>query len=230
MTLKAGELNEMLVNAQKILAGWLDYCNRNWLNDYAEDVYSPEMRVKRFLDSIGYYLLYGQMDDVTTAYKEVVGRAREIPVSSCPSSVSNLFYAGGGSTGDTATEEELSFRTMTELLDEKVPARKKPPARNQKAISRRERMEQIRKENGGDEIQWYRVDTDGRFSDGAEDYQMTGLKQYQPKTVRYRNGTEDILYDMDRVIRCGENWYDQKGDPIPDGYILKCGGIVKDYL
>lgn len=79
-----------------MLDGWQDYLDRNWLNDNAEDVFSPEMRVKRFLDSIGYYLLYGRMDGIVSLYKEAANQAREIPASSCPSYVGNIMYASGG--------------------------------------------------------------------------------------------------------------------------------------
>ena len=64
-----------------MLDGWQDYCDRNWLNDDGEDLFAPELRVKRFLDSIGYYLLYGQMDGIVTTYKDAVNQAREIPAS-----------------------------------------------------------------------------------------------------------------------------------------------------
>lgn len=78
-------------------------------------MFSPEIRVKRFLDSIGYYLLYGKTDGIVTTYKEAVNQAREIPVSSCPSAVENAFYSSGGSSGDQAAEEQQSFRSMTEV-------------------------------------------------------------------------------------------------------------------
>ena len=110
---------EQLKTASAMLEGWQDYLDRNWLNDNGEDLFSPELRVKRFLDSVGYYLLYGRTDGIVTAYKEAANRAREIPVSSCPGEVSNIMYAGNGNVDDE--DEKQSFRTMTEILDERAP-------------------------------------------------------------------------------------------------------------
>ena len=220
LTLLAGKSDEQMLNADSILSGWQDYCDLNWLNDNGEDMFPPEVRVKRFLDSIGYYLLYGNTDGIVTEYKEVVNQAREIPVSSCPGSVNNIFYASGGSSGDVATEEKLAFRIMTELLDERANSRKKPRAPVKKSgASRRRKMYEILEENDGARMETFVVDTDGCFHADGRTMNISGVREYEPKTVRFRNGTTDTLYDMDRVLRCGNRWYDMNGNPIPEDHI-----------
>lgn len=205
-----------------MLDGWQDYCDRNWLNDDGEDLFAPELRVKRFLDSVGYYLLYGQMDGIVTTYKDVVNQAREIPVSSCPESVNNQLYASGGASDDR--EEQQSFRTMTEILDAKLPKKKTVPRPN--TVSRRRKLQRIREDNGGAEIERYRVGTDNFFWCGNDHLMIYNYDKYNAKVVNRRNGETDILYDMDTILRCGERWYDQNGDPIPDECIHPVGGII----
>ena len=182
-------------------------------------MFSPELRVKRFLDSIGYYLLYGQTDGIITSYKEAMHEAREIPASSCPGIVSNILYASGGATDETAREEDLNFRAMTEMLD----MRRKPVPEKGKTPSMRRKLEMVREDNAGNEVYRYRVDTDGYFLCGGELKQIRGVRQYQPKTVTRRSGETDILYDMDMILRCGDRWYDMRGDIIPDECVTTVG-------
>lgn len=179
--------------------------------------------MKRFLDSVGYYLLYGQMDGIVTSYKEAVNAAREIPASSCTSEVNNLLYASGGSA-DTH-EEQLEFQTMTSVLDDRAPKRKKLVKR-EKPVSRRRKIQQIREENGGAEIERCLVDRDGYFWSGRDQLMICGYDKYNAKVVTRRNGDTDILFDMDRILRCGDRWYDQNGDQIPDECIHHVGGMV----
>ena len=56
----------------------MPYCERNWLNDYG-DLYTPESKVKRLLDSLAYYLLLGYTDGIETDYRRVMHSKREIP-------------------------------------------------------------------------------------------------------------------------------------------------------
>ena len=161
-----------------------------------------------------------------TAYKEAVNMAREIPASSCPSEVNNLLYASGGTA--EAAEEKLAFQAMVSALDDRLPRRKKL-AETQKPVSRRRKMEMIREENGGAEIERYRVDRDGCFWSGKDHLMVVGYDKYNAKMVTRRNGETDILFDMDTILRCGDRWYDQNGDSIPDECIHHIGGIT-DYF
>ena len=207
----------MLKTANEILAGWQDYCDRNWLNDNGEDLFSPELRVKRLLDSIGYFLLYGNTEGVVSEYKEAVNRAREIPVSSCPSAVSNMMYAGGGASGDTAAEERLSFKAMTEILDDQVRSRKPAKAqKEQRPMSLRKKICGVREQQHMAEPEYFIVDTFGCFDWRGEIYRICDVPEYHPKVVHFRNGSTELIYDMDRIIRCGDSWYNMNWDPIPD--------------
>lgn len=217
----------MLQTVDRITSSWDGYCDRNWLNDDG-DVFSPEMRVKRLLDSLGYYLLYGATDGIVTEYKQTVTKAREIPVSSCPSYVNNIMYGSGASKGDAQAEENLSFKVMTEMLDEKAATRKKPKPTKGRQVSRRRKLELIRQENGGAQVERFTVDTDGCFWVGNDVKQVVDLPEYSAKTVHHRNGSEDELYDMDQILRCGHRWYTANGDPIDESHILQAGGIL-DY-
>jgi len=60
----------------------------------------------------------------------------------------------------------------------------------------------------------YTVRTDGTFSDGKTEW-VVYAEKYRVKIVRFRNGNCDALYDMDRIYRCGGQWYDMKGEMIP---------------
>ena len=189
-------------------------------------MFSPELKVKRFLDSIGYYLLYGQMDGILTSYKEVVNAAREIPVSSCTSEVNNILYASGGAV-DTR-EEKLEFQTMTSVLDDRVPKRKKP-IKADRRVSRRQKIQMILDDHAGAEIKRYYVDRDGCFDTEHGRLSVIGCNKYNAKVVTRRNGETDILFDMDVILQCGDDWYDQNGDSIPDECIHRAVEIVDGY-
>lgn len=219
----------MIADAERILSGWEDYCDHNWINDSGEDLYSPEIRVKRFLDSLGYYLLYGHTDGVITSYKEAVGEAREIPSSSCPSYVNNMIYGSGGTSEAIAEDEALAFKTMTAILDEKVPKRKKPAAPKPKQVSKRKKIQDISDMHHGLAIERFRVDRDGCFWVGLDQKQIVDAPQYRAKAVTKRNGDTDILFDMDRILKCGDDYYDMNGDPIAPECIINVGGIVDGY-
>lgn len=219
LTVLAEGEDQMLAQAERILAGWEDYCNRNWLNDDLEDQYSPEIRVKRFLDSIGYYLLYGRTDGIVTAYKQAAHEAREIPSSSCPSGVNNMLYGSGGASGDAARDEALAFRTMTEILDDRAPGRKKQAPKRQ-GPSRRRKIEMISEAHGGEPVTRHFVDTDGYFRCSGRLWQIQDVREYRPKIIIRRNWEMDILYDMDHILQCGGEWYDMNGDPIDPACVV----------
>lgn len=164
------------------------------------------------------------MDDIITLYKETVNAAREIPASSCPGEVNNILYGSGASA--SGQEEELAFKTMTSILDDRLPKRK--PVHTEKPMSRRRKIQQIRDEHGGAEIRRYYVDRDGCFWVGKNQLAIFGYDKYNAKVVTRRNGDTDILFDMDMILQCGEDWYDQNGDKIPDECVHPVGGLV-DY-
>ena len=111
------------------------------------DVYTPEMKVKHFLDSLGYYMLLGSTGGIETPYKSVMHAKREIPVSSCPGEIDNIFYASGGSTEMYAEEEAAMFKNILEQLDAKASQyeAKKPHKRQKSLFSKKLKKNMLEK-------------------------------------------------------------------------------------
>ena len=155
-------------------------------------MFSPELKVKRFLDSLAYFILIGHTQGIETDYKKVMHAKREIPASNCPAFVENLLYATGGTTDTRDQDERATFKAMTESLDEKAekyetkkPRGKRPDSKFQKYLKSGIR--------GGE---WCRVDTDGVFQYRGEWYRIDeGETQYQPVETEL-----GLLYDMDRIL------------------------------
>ena len=189
-----------------MLERWSDYCERNWLND-GGDLFPPEKKVKLFLDGIAYFLLLGQTDGIVTGYKDLMNGKREIPVSSCPSYVENMLYASGASADEVSDEENRTFKMMCDELDERAAKitqpKKKKPARTRQY----QKYWSIRYANHGAEIKFANVDTDGYFVVNNKRYRVTS-EAYAPKQTKYGE-----LYDMDRIISCGERFYDMSLNP-----------------
>lgn len=185
---------------------WEEYCDRNWLND-SGDLFSPEIKVKRFLDALAYFYLTGEMHGIETDYKKVMHAKREIPVSNCPSYVENVMYAAGAATDQIDREERVSFRVMTDWLDaraEKYEARRPQRKREESKFQKRNRLGI----HGGE---WCLVDTDGVFERNGERYRIDpGETQYQPVETEI-----GMLYDMDRILMTdtGE-FYDMNYDAV----------------
>lgn len=174
------------------------------------DVYSPELKVKRLLDQMAYYLLLGHTDGIETDYKRVMHAQREIPVSSCPSYVESMLYASGSNPEPLSIEEEAHFRTVVEQLDEraeKYVVRK--PERKKRIESRYHKRERL----GIRGIEWCRVDTTGGFEFDGKKYRIDPSEtQYQP--IRTEFGE---LYDMDRILVAEnppEKFYDMNYDEV----------------
>ena len=81
--LEIGTLEQRRKVAEELTEKWKPYCLHAWDKDDG-DVYSPANKVKRFLNSLAYYLLFDDTKGIVTDYKEQVNGKREIPVSSCP--------------------------------------------------------------------------------------------------------------------------------------------------
>ena len=188
---ETGDRHDVRRRVNEMQEKWSDYCERNWLND-SGDLFSPETKVKRFLDTLSYFFLIGNMSGIETDYKQVMHAKREIPASNCPSSVDNLLY-GSGSVSDAVAQEEWSaFNAMTERLDanaQKYETQKASRQRRESLFSKHNRLG-IR---GGE---WCRVDTDGVFEFGGRRYCIdSGEIQYQPIETDI-----GLLYDMDRIL------------------------------
>ena len=165
--------------------------------------------MKRFLDSIAYFFMIGDMQGIETDYKKVMHAKREIPVSNCPSFVDNMFYASGGTTDSIDAEESVRFREMTDRLDAKAEKyeAQKPQRKRQESKFHKCRRLGIR---GGE---WCRVDTDGRFEYNGRTYEIDKDEiQYQPVETEI-----GLLYDMDRILASGTHtteFYDMNYDKV----------------
>ena len=156
-----------------------------------ENLFTPEYKVKRFLDALGYFLLIGNAGDVVTDYKSAMNNKREIPMSSCPTDVENLFYGLSSPPGlkQSRTENEV-FESISET--------KAAPRTSKHRETRFDRWMAKEKENRFRRLTRCVVGTDNRFSyDGREFWiDVTEVHEYAP--------SEHGAYGMDYII-CGED-------------------------
>lgn len=172
------------------------------------------MKIKRFLDSLAYILLLGNTDGIETNYRRVMHAKREIPATSCPSEIDNLLY-GSGRNSSYEAEEMAAFRDMLDRLDEKASSyepkkivRKKTPSLFHKKLKK-----------GIVDGTWYRVDTDGRFWIGNNQYIIDDQAvQYQPISTDYGD-----YYAMDKILYANGRFYDMNYDEVN---VRAIGGIV----
>ena len=201
----------------KVLEKWSGYCDRNWLND-SGDLFSPESKVKRLLDSLAYYLLLGHTRDIETEYRRVMHAKREIPLSNCPSSIADLVYASGATVEHRHSDDALSFATMTQRLDEIAEAYEQQV--KPKPVQKKESLFEKKLRLGIHGGEWCVVDTEGYFWCGQNRYHIAdNAVQYQP--VKTEIGD---LYDMDRVLVSGGKFYDMNLDEVE---VFQAGGIVQ---
>ena len=170
------------------------------------DVYSPEYRVKRFLDSIAYFLLLGYTQGIETDYKRVMHAKREIPASSCPANIQNMLYAGGGLPESADREESARFRVMCEILDDRAAPYEAQKTRKVNIESGQHKRARLGIHGG----EWLNVDTDGKFWYGKDRYQISDqAAQYAPIPTDYGD-----YYAMDRILASGGKFYDMNYDPV----------------
>lgn len=184
------------------------------MNDSGE-IFSPEIKVKRLLDSLAYYLLLGHTDGIETEYRRIMHAKREIPVSSCPSNIDNLLYSNGGGTEQISNDEEERFDLMLDRLDTRAKRYDAPLKRKPKRESGQHKRMRLGIHGG----EWCRVDTDGRFWFGNEQYIIDEQAvQYAPVQTEYGD-----YYAMDKILVSGGKFYDMNYDEVQ---VRKCGGIV----
>lgn len=169
-------------------------------------MYTPEAKIKRFLDALAYFLLLGNTDGIETNYRRVMHAKREIPVSNCPADVSNIMYGSGGTSEASRRDEYDAFATMLEKLDQSaLPYEAKQVQRKkQKSMFNKKNKRGI---HGGE---WLRVDTDGKFWVGDQQYIINDQEiQYQPVKTEYGD-----YYAMDRILFSGGLFYDMNYDDV----------------
>jgi len=148
--------------------------------------------------------------------------SREIAVSSCPSCIQDLFYAGAGVLRSDAEEEKTRFAQTLEdcnrVLDRKDSRRK------ERTETKFDRLEKVRSMYPGSAIEACTVDTDNVFRWREDIYRISdSLSQYRPEDTDCGE-----YYAMDRVlvVHTGHTvhcFLDQSGVLIEPGMVGKIG-------
>lgn len=203
-----------------LLPYWESYCKRHWLDGNPNSRFSPETRVKRFLDDVAYLLLRDKSEGTLTIYKDIVRGSTEIDISSCPASIEEEVY-GNGAAADNSNDV-TAFGILLDKLDERAKTYKnqKPPKPKKRPPTRFEKIERIKRDCPGCKLHTIAIDTENIFEFEGVEYQLSdSVEQYQPRKTR-----EGILFDMDRVVLLRDDLgrlrvFDQAIQPIPDDLI-----------
>ena len=148
--------------------------------------------------------------------------SREIAVSSCPSCIQDLFYAGTGVLRSDAEEEKTRFAQTLEdcnrVLDRKDSRRK------DRTETKFDRLEKVRSMYPGCDIQACTVDTENVFRWSEGKYHISdSLSQYWAEDT-----DSGEYYAMDRVlvVHTGHTvhcFLDQSGVLIDPGMVEEIG-------
>lgn len=195
------------------LPQWEQFCLDNWLNNSgSNEFWSAESRVKRFLDSCGWFLLHTETKGLITEYKEALHKQKSIPLSSCGQDVVDYFYAGGA-TLDHISDADDSYSTYESDerdvgSDTAVTTKAKP-----REMTRMEKLNTVKDLYPNCVMSSSRVDTDGVFYHNGEKY-IVKDKRYDP--IQTKDG---IYYSMDRIMAVttptgGMMFFTQSIDPI----------------
>lgn len=157
----------------------------------------------------------GSRRGIETDYKRIMRVRREIPESSCPSSISNLIYASGAVSPSVSQDEEDRFAAMLERLDSiGMPLQSLKQEFPESRFHKKLRLGI----SGGE---WHTVDTEGYFWVENNRYKISdNAVQYQPVQTDYGD-----YYAMDRILSSGGKFYDMNYDEVE---VLQAGGIVQD--
>lgn len=210
--------------AERLLKPWERYCELHWLSHNDGKPYAPERKVKLFLDSLAYLLLRDNPEGTLTLYKEYARGSSEIPVSSCPTIISDMFYCDNAGTKEEAQLRDPGYKAMLESLDNRtdkhaaILAQSKPKKPDEP--TRSSRLEAIRKHYPACTFSFCRVDTDNCFEySGIRLCIAEHVEAYRPKQT-----LEGLLYDMDQVLVVEATnheryYYDQRIAPIDPDHI-----------
>lgn len=191
-----------------ILPDGSTYCESNWISANHEAIYSPEKRVKAFLDRCAFLMSLDNPVGLESAYKAMSHKVREIPASECPSAISDMLYSDRMPAGDF--DEDERFKSLCERLDEVDPRLKKKKKAKPKIKTRYNRIEEICRLNPNSSREWVRVDEDNCFVYNEKEYRI-------PSDARGYQYSEK-LDSMDRVLVVDNGgfllFYDQNVMPI----------------
>lgn len=219
--LRAADDTDRRAIVDELQAKWKDYCQSNWIS-WSDDPYSPENRVKFFLNGVSYFLMVGNTEGVVTDYKDIMNGKREIPISSCPSCVEDAVYGGGSTISPMSPDEDTRFDNMLDKLDARAAKiEKKKPTTKKRLQTKADRLKAIRARHAKHEFVYPIVDTENRFVLNGEKYVISDqAAQYSAKDTDLGE-----LYDMDRIVCVitpdGTEFYDMDIMRIPDDWIIK---------
>lgn len=166
------------------------YCESNWISANHEAIYSPEKRVKAFLDRCACLMALDNPSGLESAYKAMSHKVREIPATECPSAISDIFYSDRMPANDF--DEDERFKALCERLDEKDPRLKKKKIPKPRIETKYDRIEKLRKQMPDASRTWASVDAENCFTYKGKKYRLSDrAKGYE---------RSDRLDSMDRVL------------------------------
>ena len=213
--LEIGTLEERKKVADELIERWKPYCLNGWDKDDG-DVYSPANKVKRFLNSLAYYLLFDDTEGIVTDYKEQMTGKREIPISSCPE-IEDAMYSS--SSVPKQTEQDWILRQLPEEGKEQKPVKKTP-----KKETRWDRIQRSHEVHRGFQIYGpVIVDTENKFTFQGARYMI------DTKLAPQYSANSEEVYGMDRIwvmkkasaLPIQEFFYDQEFFEIPLGAVKR---------
>lgn len=187
-----------------VLPTWQDYCNEHWIDhSNHESMWSFEKRTKSFLDRIAW--LYIQSDPgelVESTYKAVTHKVKEIPVTECPSEVTDYLYSQRIQPSDDI-DEHSRFEILLDHIDEE-DKRPKSKSKRKKKETRFTRIAKVCKKYPDAKRTWCSVDANNDFT-----YQ--GVVHHIPEGV------------------CGYDVFDGKHDAMDRILVVDDGGTLRYY-
>ena len=180
-----------------ILDYWADYIDNNWLQGDGERD-SGEQRVKRLLDSCGYFILRGDAENVLSEYKTEANKVREIPVSSCQEILSDAFFSTA--KHGQYYDESGGFDVISALQDINgegvvLGEPKKKFVKPQESL-RFNKLFMLREKYPLHKLTWCRVDTNNEFLYGGKTYRVSS----ELATYLGVNTKQGIYYCSDQIL------------------------------
>lgn len=170
--------------ANALVEEWAEYCEKNWLSVNHNDHFCPENKVKRFFDSLTYFLLYCDAQDIITNYKEKRNAESEVLI---PDNHDGLVI------GIPIEVIQAVDTAPSAFLGKKHITKKDTPIE-----TAFDRIEKLEKENPSLKISVCTVDTTGNFEYAHTKWSISkDVPQY-----RARETKSGARYDMDRIL-CG---------------------------
>ena len=148
--------------------------------------------------------------------------SREIAVSSCPSCIQDLFYAGAGVLRSDAEEEKTRFAQTLENCNRVLD--RKDSRRKDRQETKFDRLEKVRGMYPGCAIEACTVDTENVFRWREDIYRISdSLSQYRPEDTdcgEYYAMDRALVVHTGHVVHC---FLDQSGALIEPGMVEKIG-------